>query len=77
MSLLEEAKKITKKTRREVSEEEIELYLAWLKGEVTAAQVARVAYPSSKPNSGAGKVFARSFAVLQEAYRQGKIIINK
>lgn len=49
MSLLEEAKKIKIKPRnREISLDQIELAIAWLKDEVTISQVSKVLPESYK-----------------------------
>ena len=74
MSLLEDAKKI--KTRKnntsKQTEERIEVSLAWLKGEVTTSQVAKVlGYNSSSYN------VLYSVAIdVRELYRRGELTLT-
>ena len=69
-TLLEQAKKIIlqRKTPK-IPEEEIDLYIAYLKGEVTHTQVNKVL------GGREGNIYAKTLFALREAYRQGRIKI--
>ena len=74
-TLLEKAKE--HKLRRvgqsqEVTDEEIELFGAWLRKEVTTTQVAIALYPENKANA-AGFIISRAVAVIKVAMARGKI----
>lgn len=72
-TLLEKAKEIVVfKNHRGATEEEMDLYIGWLKGEVTSQQVIKAAslkYPSN--------MLARASTVLKAAYKAGKLIAPK
>jgi len=74
MTLLEKAK-IAKtqvqKHKLEISNEEIDLAIAWLRGEVTAHQV-YCAYNKERPKS---SVAYRMVVVIRYAYLQGELDI--
>jgi hypothetical protein len=73
-TLLEKAKKVPVRSRikRSISGEDIELALAWMKGEVTLSQVAKV----SRHKTSSGNVLYRVAVCLREAYMQGLIKIK-
>lgn len=78
-SLLEKAKKFPIGNRgasKDVTDEEIELYLAIFKKEIYTAQARRVLYPKDNASLGDGKLYSRTFKVMREAYNRGKIKIH-
>ena len=76
MTLLEEAKKITLSLGRrgEVTDEEIELFLAYLKGELRVSQVSK----TLGMNYHGAAIYSRLVVGFVRAYEQGRIkIIDK
>jgi len=73
-TLLEKAKKleIRKLKKIEVTEEHLELGLAWMKGEITLSQMNRVLGENKRSGNGLYAVAVW----LREAYKQGKIKIK-
>jgi hypothetical protein len=75
MTLLERAKEHpTPDRHRPVSEEEIELALAWLKDEITFTQVSRVLLSEKRTKTNA---YGRLCVILQEAYQKDRIAVAK
>ena len=74
-TLLEKAKSIVIKTHvgRKVSEEELDLILAWIKGDVQLQQVAGALGKSKKT----GNTLYYLATYLKNAYRQGMIRVVK
>lgn len=74
MSLLSKAQQVQIKSRNkiELSDEDVELAIAWLKGEVRYVQVCR-AYDKKKGSATIYSMLARS---LREAYYKGIIQIS-
>ena len=77
-SLLQQAKEVTYPRLRGkkpamISDEEIDLIVAFLKGEVTVRQAYTVLYPKDKLPVGSGKFYARIVPVLREAVSRGKL----
>lgn len=70
-SLVERAKKAPARSSKAASDEEIELALAWLCGEITSGQIADVLYPEIKRSAAGGKVLYRVATWLRAAYTQG------
>lgn len=70
-SLIEKAKSLPSisRTRKAYSDEELELFVAWLKDEVTKTQVCRVL---SIKNSGT-KFYVWASTSLKKAYQRGLI----
>ena len=76
MTLLDEAKKLKTTKRIDVSDEKIELALAWLKDEIGISAICRVCKPNKGVNYSGNMLY--SIAVwLREAYRKGLIKIKK
>jgi hypothetical protein len=74
-TLLEKAQKLPRQSKyavSNISDEEIELCLAWLKGQITITQVAKVLglYNNRKYT---GNIVGRINGVLKVAYSRGKI----
>lgn len=62
----------TRSSRRSISDEEIELALAWAKGDVTTAQVMRVLFPATQTGDAPAK--GRMALALREAIRRGRLV---
>ena len=76
LSLVEQAKQIKQKTHAycEITDEMIELAIAWMKDEVTGLAVGKVLYPNAKncqPHA-----MNRLAIFLREGYRKGKLKIK-
>ena len=76
-TLLEKAKehKIKRHNHsKEVTDEEIELFCAWLRREITSTQVAKALYPENKDvKSSLGLIGSRALTVVKVAILRGKI----
>ena len=75
MSLLDEAKKITRNQRYQWGEEHFELARAWVKGEVTFCQISKVIAKKDRkfnPNNAANMVMY----CLREMQKKGQIKIT-
>lgn len=73
MSLLDEAKKLNVCIRKNISDEQIELGLAWLKGEISLVAVQKVINPK---NPRGLMVYTFLVKVLKIAYEKGLIEIK-
>ena len=77
MSLLKKAKSIENKKPRHkkmyLTDELIELAIAWAKDEVTLTQCAKVIFPDKETSKSTNLVYSRFAIVLKEAIRQGKL----
>lgn len=70
-TLLEKAKKAGKRgLSKEITDEEIDLYLALIKKEIGAGQASEVLFPDKMSN-----LYSRGFTVIKEAYKRGRIKI--
>lgn len=67
VSLLEQAKAIVRPPQVQVSEDERELALAWLRDEVTLTQAAKAM------NASGGSVLYRFAVCLREEFRAGRL----
>ena len=76
-TLLQKAKEINvqRQTTLAITNELIELVLAWMKDEIKATQAAKIMYGDRKANALSGLFHARAAVILREAYRKGKIKI--
>lgn len=72
-TLLEQAKLKSTGKVNVITDEEIDVYLAILKQEISPNQAKQVLY-SDKSDSG-GSLYARSLVVLREAFGKGRIKI--
>jgi hypothetical protein len=71
-SLVERAKAIPSTQRKtSITKEEIELAVAWMKGDVTTSQVSRMM------NTAPSNTIARMGSWLREAYRSGVIKVGE
>lgn len=62
------------KSNRSTKITDPDVAIAWLKGEVMGAQIAKTLWPDKQPlSSSATKVYCFLNRSLREAYRQGKI----
>jgi hypothetical protein len=70
-TLLEKAKnhKSTRKVYKHFVDEEVELCLEWLKGNIIYQQVSFAIFGHTKPSSAQGRLCA----LMREAYRQKRI----
>lgn len=78
-TLLERAKARQMKvagSRHPMSNEEVELALAWLRGEVTITQVSAALYPDAKAKTAGGTTGYRVACVLRYAYQTGQLRIE-
>jgi len=75
-ALLEQvkSKKGSKRQPPEITNEHIEVALAWLKDEVTRSQMSKVFSPKA---SNSGNILYKVALWLQEAYKKGKLEIKK
>ncbi len=73
-TLLEKAKseKVMRRGMGNISPEEVDLAVAWLKGEIQTVQAVRAMYPGNSVHQGQNGLYKIS-NWLREAYRQGKI----
>ena len=74
MSLLETAKSYQlHRKRKKTTSEDIEIALAWIRGEITLTQIN---YAYGTPNNKGGNNLYKIATAIKEAYEQGKIIIK-
>lgn len=73
-TLLEKAKKVKNKSEI-ISDEEIELALAWIKNEITTAQVSMALRPDSK-NQKYNSLY-RIANCLREAFLKGLLVLQR
>ena len=75
-TLLQKAKEVKRKHRigQQVSDEEIELFLALLKEEISFTQASTAVFPNRESKS--SNLSSRAILTFREAYRRGKIIIK-
>jgi hypothetical protein len=81
-SLLEKAKKVRPQPKMRhnfvlpFSDESLELALAWVKGEITTLQIARVINPDAESRGYSYNVLYRIASLLREAYEKKLIKIE-
>lgn len=76
-TLLEQAKEIEiERRRRRYNQEELDLYLAWLHGEVGTIQVGKTLFPERKSKVGASVLYAVA-TCLRIAIERGDIKITR
>jgi len=78
-TLLQQAEEIViypRGMKREVTVEEIELYLALLAGRIKQTQARQALFPRDSSSVGCGKLYCRSFSVFRAAYQKGRLIIK-
>ena len=73
-TLLEKAKKISGFRPVIKTDEEIELALAWLKGEITSKQITSVIYEGKKTSR--GNYLNWLALALRSAYMKGRLILK-
>jgi hypothetical protein len=73
-TLLEQAKTIpTSPVKKELTEEDLDLVLAWLNDEVSATQICKVL----KKSKATGNYLYYFSTVIKKFYKNGKLVIKK
>lgn len=77
-TLLEKAKKQrSESVRTQITEEVMELAMAWVRGDVTLGQCCKAVYGEKTQTSSGGNLLYKFATAFKEAYRLGKITIKK
>lgn len=78
-TLLEQAKEVRHQSnqKRLYNEEEMDLYLGWVQGEVSTTQIIRTIFPDRNIRKGGGSVLYAIAGFMREGVRRGDIVITR